>query len=256
MIRRHIYTEREINYDNYNLSVREYILSGIFIICVSGLYSYVFYKSLIAFLVMILPSYFYIKIIKKILAKRRLQVLTLQFKELCLSLSAQLVAGYSLENSLIEVYRELSQIYGENSYICVEVKNMIFKLKINIVIEECFADFATRSNIEDIRLFAEVVGIAKKSGGDMIEIVRNTANSICRKIEVEREINIIINGKKYEQSIMNIVPLILVLYMGITSPDMMETMYTTVMGRIVMTVCLVVYILAFYIGTKIVSIEV
>jgi tight adherence protein B len=129
-------------------------------------------------------------------------------------------------------------------------------LKINIVIEECFADFATRSNIEDIRLFAEVVGIAKKSGGDMIEIVRNTANSICRKIEVEREINIIINGKKYEQSIMNIVPLILVLYMGITSPDMMETMYTTVMGRIVMTVCLVVYILAFYIGTKIVSIEV
>lgn len=256
MIRRHVYTDKEINYNSYNLKIKEYLICEILIMCAAGVYSYIFYKSIIAFFIMIMPSYFYIKFIKKVLIKRRLKALNLQFKEFCMSLSAQLSAGYSLENALTEVYRELSQIYGDNSYICKEVKNIIIKLKINITIEDGFKSLAERSSIEDIRLFSEVMCIAKKNGGDMIEIVRNTAVSICRKIDVEREINIIVNGKKYEQSIMNIVPIILVLYMDTTSPDIMEVMYNSVLGRVIMTICFIAYILAFYIGLRIADIKV
>lgn len=256
MIRRHICTDKEINYNSYNLNKKEYLMSGTLIVSAAGLYSYVFYKSIIAFLIMIIPSYFYIKFIKNVLIKKRLKDLNLQFKEFCMSLSAQLSAGYSIENGLVEVYRELSQIYGDDSYICKEVRNIILKLKISITIEECFRNLAERSNIEDIKLFSEVIGIAKKNGGDMIEIVRNTAISICRKIDVEREISIIVNGKKYEQSIMNVVPIILVLYMEMTSPDLMEVMYSTIIGRVIMTICLIAYISAFYIGLKIADIKV
>lgn len=256
MARRHVYTEKEINYNSYNMNIKEYLISEILIICVAGVYSYIFYKSIIAFFIMIVPSYFYLRLIKRGFTKRRLRTLTYQFKEFCISLSAQLSAGYSMENALVEIYRELSQIYGDNSYICKEVKSIIFKLKISINIEEGFRNLAERSNIDDIRLFSEVIGIAKKSGGDIIEIVRNTADSICRKIEVEREINIIINGKKYEQSIMNAVPIILVLYMNFTSPDIMAVMYNTIIGKIIMTICLIVYILAFYMGLKIADIRV
>lgn len=254
--RRQGYTEREIQYHKYCFSVREYIFSGLFIIGLSGIYAYIFYKSIIAFFVLLCPSYFYIQFIKKQLIKRRLRTFNIQFKEFCLSLSAQLSAGYSLENALVEVYRELSQIYGERAYICVEIKNIILKIKLSITIEDGFYNMAERTGIEDIRLFAEVIRIAKKSGGDMIEIVKNTANSICRKIEVDREIRMIINGKKYEQSIMNVVPLVLVLYMEVSSTDIMEVMYHTVIGRIIMTICLFAYIAAFYIGFKITDIKV
>lgn len=254
--RRQGYTEREIQYYEYHLSVKEYVLSGILILGLSGAYSYVFYKSMIAFFIMLCPFYFYIKLIKKQLIKKRLQTLNIQFKEFCLSLSAQLSAGYSLENALIETYRELSQIYGKEAYICKEIKNIIFKLKISITIEESFYDMADRTQIEDIRLFAEVISIAKKNGGDMIEIVKSTANSISRKIEVEREIRMMINGKKYEQTIMNVVPLILVLYMEVTSKDIMIVMYQTIIGRVIMTICFIAYVIAFCIGLKITDIKV
>lgn len=256
MAGRHVYTEKEINYNSYKMNIKEYLISAMFIICLAGVYSYIFYKSIIAFFIMIIPSYFYLKFIKKVFIKRRLWALNYQFKEFCMSLSAQLSAGYSMENALVEVYRELSQIFGDNSYICMEVKSIMLKLKISINIEEGFRNLAERSNIEDIRLFSEVIGIAKKSGGDMIEIVRNTADSIYRKIEVEREIKIIINGKKYEQSVMNVVPIVLVLYMNVASPDMMSVMYNTIIGKVIMTICLIMYILAFYLGLKIADIRV
>lgn len=237
------------------MNYREYIKYIVFISCIAGIFSYIFYKSIIAYFIFIIPLYFYFKMICRYLVEKRKHELTMQFKEFCLSLCAQLMAGYSMENAMKEAYRELSQIYGKNSYICMELTVILSKLKINITIEDCFADLAVRSDIEEIKLFADIIKIAKRSGGDIIEIVRNSADSINQKLEVEREIRVIMNGKKYEQMIMNVVPLFIVVYVNITSPDMMEIMYETVIGRVLMTVCLIFYIFAFGLGMKLTDID-
>ena len=173
-----------------------------------------------------------------------------------MSMTAQLIAGYSIENSLVEVYRELSQLYGKESYICKETKILIIKLRLNITIENAIENFAIRSGIEDIKLFSEIISIAKRSGGDLIKIVKNAANSISRKIETEREIKVIINSKKYEQMIMNIIPIGIIVYVRLTSPNMMSIMYNSITGRIVMSVCLMIYVFAFFLGYKISKVEI
>lgn len=255
-MRRRYNTEEKIDYKKYKMNYREYLKYTFIISGVAGIFSYIFYKSVVAYIIFMTPFYFYFKGIKRYLAEKRTQEFTMQFKEFCLSLSAQLMAGYSLENAIKETYRELSQIYGKKSYICSELSAILSKLKIGIVIEKCFEELAIRSDIEEINLFAEIIKIAKRSGGDMIGIVRNAGDSISQKLEVEREIRVIMNGRKYEQMVMNVVPLFIVVYVNITSPDMMKLMYETVMGRIIMTVCLVLYILAFILGIKLTDIEI
>lgn len=188
--------------------------------------------------------------------RKRRQEVTLQFKELCNSLCAQLIAGYSIENAVQEGYHELVQMYEESAWICCELKGILVKMKFNITVEECFEDFGNRSGIEEIQLFAQIVKTAKRSGGDVIEIVKNTAAAIGQRIEVEREISVLINAKKVEQRIMDIVPLLIVLYVDLTTKDMMKLMYHGLIGRLVMTVCLAVYLAAFVIGEKIMEIEV
>ena len=123
-------------------------------------------------------------------------------------------------------------------------------------IANCFEDFGNRCQIEEIILFSDVINIAKRSGGNIIEIVKNAADSICQKIEVEREIETIINSKKYEQRIMDIVPLIMILYVNFTSGNMMSVMYNTLIGKLIMTICLLLYTVAFIIGEKITNISV
>ena len=232
------------------MNIKEIIKYVSVIFIIAAIISYTFYKSILASLIFLVPIYLYLKIIARYLCKKRKSDLTLQFKEFCLSLSASLITGYSLENSIRETYKEMVQLYGNNSYICKELKVIDSKLKLSITIERCFEEFASRCNVEEIKLFSEIVKIAKRTGGDIIEIVKDAADSISQKIEVEREIKIIINSKKQEQMIMNFIPLIMIIYVDSTSPDMMSILYSGILGRIIMTVCLGFYIFAVYLGNK------
>lgn len=254
--RRHDYTENQIDYSVYKMNFKEYV-KYISIICgVAGIYSYIFYKHIVAFVLFLSPMYFYLRMIQKHLVKKRKQELTMQFKEFCLSLCAQLMTGYSIENAIGETYRELVQMFGKKAYICQELRIIQAKLKLNATIEKCFEEFANRTYIEEIILFAEIIKTAKRCGGDMIEVVRNASDSIGQRIEVEREIKIIINAKKYEQLVMNVVPIFIVLYVNVTSPGMMDIMYNTLMGRVIMSICFGFYIIAFVIGEKLTDIEI
>lgn len=248
--------KREIIYSDYKLSRMEYLEFGILGLMVEALFAYIFYESLIVFVIMIPALIPYFSVIKKSLSKKRKEALKREFKELCMSLAAQMSAGYSIENSIKESYREMKELYGENSDICRELKLMIEKLKYNVKLEEMMLQLAVRSENEDIRLFSEVMSIAKQSGGDMIQIVKSAALNISEKTDVEREIKSILSEKKFEQMIMNIIPLVMVLYIKVTSPGMMAVMYQTITGKIVMSICFAIYIVAFLLGRRIMDIEV
>ena len=245
-----------IIYNIYSLSLMEYFKYGILgVIIVLG-FANIFYDSLLAavFLIPVLIPYF--RIIKKRLCIRQQNKLKEEFKELCISLAAQMSAGYSIENSVKESYVEMNELYGADSYICKELKVILGKLKNNISIEDSIAQLAIRSGNQDIRLFSEVLAIGKRSGGDLISIVRSAALNIAEKADAEREIRSIISEKQFEQMIMNIIPLVMISYVKLSSPEMMAVMYQTTAGRMIMSVCFAIYIAAFLLGRKIMEIEV
>jgi len=235
------------------IELLKYISIGILIDIVI---SYLFYRSVLAFFVFLPGLIVYMKILKKNLANKKAYILNLQFKDAILSISASLNTGYSLENSIKESYKEMILLYGEDSYICDELRNMIRQIGINIQIEKIFEEFSGRTGVEDIELFASVLQIAKKGGGDLISIIKSTATNISEKVDVKREITSLISSKKYEQSIMNLIPLFIIVYVDFTSPGLISKLYGNVFGIIVMSVCLIFYIGAYLLSNKITKIEV
>ena len=63
-------------------------------------------------------------------------------------------------------------------------------------------------------------------------------------------------SKQYEQKVMNLIPFVIIIYMNLSSPDFFMTLYTKTMGRITMTVCLLLYCLAIFLANRIMDIEV
>jgi len=55
---------------------------------------------------------------------------------------------------------------------------------------------------------------------------------------------------------MNLMPALIILYVDLSSPGFFTIMYTTMTGRIVMTVCLVIWGIAMRLSAKIMNIEV
>ena len=121
---------------------------------------------------------------------------------------------------------------------------------------EVLEEFAEQVLSEDVKSFVTVFVTAKKSGGDMIGIIRNTANQIGDKIEVKREIDTMLAAKKYEFQIMSVVPYGIIGYMSLSFPEFMNELYGNMAGIGVMTLCLGIYAGAYYLGIRILRIDV
>ncbi|HHW30884.1 MAG TPA: pilus assembly protein TadB [Clostridiaceae bacterium] len=246
-----------IDYNQYIMSVREkifYVITAAIVIFVIGL---IFYRNCLIALLLCPLALFYPEIKRKEIIKRRKAELSIQFKDMLYSLSSSLSAGKSVELAIKDIVNDLEIIYPEaDAYINQEIKWMIRNLEMNQPIELLFHDFAQRSGIDDIYNFSEVFSVANRAGGNLIEVIKNTSSIINDKIEIQQEIDIMLAEKKFEQRILNIIPILIILLLSIYAEDYIKPVFYTLPGRIVMTICLLLFIAAFLISKKISDIRV
>ncbi|GLB32100.1 hypothetical protein LAD12857_40230 [Lacrimispora amygdalina] len=248
--------QQALNYDTYILSLREWIVYSGQGLLIAALFSYIFYRSLMVFLIFI-PFGIIVPFIKrKELKEKRLRQLNLEFKEGILLLSSFLSAGYSVENALLSSSRELSALYGKEGLITKEFQLIESQIRINRPVEQAFLEFALRSGLDDVKNFAEVFSAAKRSGGELVSIISHTADVIRDKVQVRQEILTMTASKQFELKIMNLIPFFIVIYIDVTSPGFFQIMYTTGAGRILMTICMAIYMVAFWTAKRIMDIEI
>lgn len=179
-----------------------------------------------------------------------------EFKDAILTVSANLRAGYAVENAIREAMSEMKALYGKDSPVYQEFYKMIQGMANNLSVESQMEQFAKRTQLEEIQEFADVFFIAKRSGGNLTEIIGETAGIISEKIEVEKEIQTLLSSKRLELNIMAAVPFAIVLYVSAASSGYFDVLYTSLTGRGVMTICLAVYLCAYSLGMKIAEIPV
>ena len=236
-----------------NTQIILWLAKGILIIVAA---SWLFYGNIYFSILMSPWLYLYIRENSKNNKRKERQQLALQFKDAMTAVSFALNAGYSVENSFKEALEELKMLYGRNAVIVKSFSEIATRIHNNENIENVLKDFARKSDVEEIQYFSEIFGYAKRSGGDMITIIKDTTSLIREKIELDSEIKTIISGKKQEQGIMSIMPFAMVGYLRFTSYDFIAMLYGNIAGRIFMSVCLIVVIVADYIAKRIVNIEI
>ncbi len=248
--------QQELLYDEYSFSVWETVYVVLLSAGVVVFLSVLFYRSLIAVVFLSPIGILVWKSEKKKRTDKRKKELVIQFRDCIRSVGANLKAGYSVENAFKESLTDIRLLYGEQSYMARELVHMIQGIHNNISLEKLLISLGRRSGIADIREFAEVFAIAKRSGGNMTDILVRTADVMSRKLDIDSEIQIVISAKKLEQQIMNIVPFAIIIYISVTSPGFFDVLYHNVLGVIIMSVCLLIYLIAYKISTNIININV
>lgn len=233
------------DYHEYHYSLQEHVRYFGEATLLILLVSYLFYHSVMA-IVLIIPFYpVFLRIRAKRLLQKQKQELCGQFRETISSVAAALNAGYSVENAWREAKGEIAQMYGEKALMVQELQYLQAHLDVNVPLEELLYDFALRSDIEDVISFCQVFFFAKRCGGDFIGIIRTTADQIGQKIELQRQLAADLAARRLESQIMNVVPLVILLYLNLTSPGYFDVLYGNVPGICIMSVCLIVYLFAY-----------
>jgi tight adherence protein B len=155
-----------------------------------------------------------------------------------------------------ETRRDLSLLYKEDAAIQREFTCMVRQIYLQMPMEQILTEWADRVKQEEVRNFVNVFVMAKRGGGNMLEIIRNSIDQIRDKLEVRREIETMLAARKYEFKIMTVIPFGMIAYMKVSFPEFMGGLYGNLLGIGVMSGCLAIYFGAYLLGCRIVNIEV
>lgn len=220
------------------------------------LVAFLFYDSMYA-LILFLGFYFLInKGIEKSEIKKSKMNMKDEFREMILSMASAIESGNSVEHALESVEAEMKLLYGEQSRIVREIHQSLKKIEANYPIEKTFEEMAVGMAIEEVLMFSDTFKVGKRIGGDMNQIIKDTAEIISERIETENEIECHLAGKIFEFRIMCTMPFVIMLYVRLSSPGYFDVLYHNVIGVSIMTAVLVFMWVAYKIGKRVIAIDI
>lgn len=215
-----------------------------------------FYDSFFGILALCPLAVIYLKRERERIRKERVRRIGIQFKDAILSVAATQRAGYSAENAFVEAARDMALLHGKDSDIVEELHLIERGLNNNLTLEDLLTALSARWDHPDITEFAEVFRVAKRDGGNVNGVIADTAGLIADKIETERQIDVLIAAKRLEARLMEIVPLFIILYVGMTNRGFFAPLYHNAAGILFMTGALLAYLSAYWMTERIIAIEV
>lgn len=185
--------------------------------------------------------------------EKRKKNLMLQFKEMLEAISTSLGAGKNVTDAFIMVKEDLQIQFPEDADIIEEVNIINKGIQNSYRIEDLLYDFADRSGIEDVQNFATVFGTCYEKGGNIKEVIKNTVEIINDKLEIGMEIETMVAGQKNEQNIMLVMPVFFVAMLKSMGGDLIDL--NSGLGVAGVTAALIIFIIAYFVGRKILRIK-
>lgn len=239
-------------YDSYIMSTKEKILYTAIAAAVIFAAAFVFYRSAVISGLLMPLSLLYPRMRTVEIIRRRKKELNIQFKDMLYSLASSLSAGRTVESSFKEALKDLSVLYPDPSaFILTELRRIISRLDTNETLEGALEDFAARAGLEDVDNFANVFNISKRSGGNIAEVIKNTSAIISDRIEVGQEVDTMLAERRFEQKVLNAVPILMIILLSLSAPDYMNPVFTTAAGRFTMSVSILLLVVAWIISARI-----
>lgn len=225
-------------------------------LAVIAVVSFLFYGSFYPLILGIIPLFRLLRKDYDAYLIRRRNELALEFREAVRSMSDSMHSGSSLENAMKEAVITLGRIYGEDADIVRDFRIMDNELSMRMPVETVWNRYGQKCGVPEISDFAAVVNIGKRTGGDMLAIMEHTEGIIGQKLMVRQEIQTIMASRMLEWRIMTLIPVGIILYLKLSFPEFMDSMYGNRAGALIMSCALVIMIAAYAAGERIVRIEV
>lgn len=261
-----------INYNVYQMTSNEKTLYFILAFVIGAVVAYLFYGGIgkdngqptmlthilnivIMVSVGLVCGKVFLKIRNAQIIDSRKKKLRTQFIDLLDSLSASISSGKNVPNAFIAAREDLLVQYQPDAFIIQEVDNIISGIQNNIDVGGMLLNFGERSGIQDIRTFGRVFETAYSKGANLKDVVRNCHVILSNKCEIEAEIETKVASNKNEQNLMIFMPIILIAMIKMAGSDFADN-FTTPSGILCTTIAIGAFVGAYFIGRKILSIEV
>lgn len=240
----------------YKLGYEFIIYEAIKMLLISAMVGYLFYDSIAAGFIFLPFSFF---IVQKDIKRKKVKItekIKLEYKDAIVCMAGNIGAGYPVEKAFIMGLKDAVRQAKGKSRLDSLIPGITNSLACNVSFEKVIYEFGELTGIEDIREFLELLIASRKYGGNLVYMIRKYAGNISDRQRLQSEIDTILAEKRLEGRIMLFAPFIIIGYMRLTNGGYMNILYSSMLGRIVMSISIILMLVVNFIIEKIIRIEV
>jgi len=179
-----------------------------------------------------------------------------QFEQMLFSMTSSLQAGKSVENAFRAAEEDVRRLYGGSRTVLLDqLERINRKVENGTPAERAVQEFQREMAIGEIDDWADMFCTCKRTGGDLVKVMRQTSRAVVEKMSMERELSVLVAGKRFEAKALAVVPFLIVAMFRYGSPDYMTPLYQG-QGRLVMIAALAMLGAGTFAAGKLTRIEV
>jgi tight adherence protein B len=186
----------------------------------------------------------------KRMQEKRLNSFNNQLNDTLILLANSLRSGYSLQQAMEAVSRELPPP------VATEFARVIREVSLGLNMEEALDHLFLRINSEDLDLIITAINIQHEVGGNLAEILDTIAHTIRERVRIKGQIRSLTSSQRLSGTVISLLPFALAAFMFIFNQDYFKRMWEESCGWIMMGVGVVMIGLGYYVIQRIVDIEV
>lgn len=229
------------DYQVYEFTRKEMLVCFLEGMLLNGVVAFLFFNSFFALIPGMLVVFLYFEEKKRRLIRVRMHRFRIELKEFLNAMIAALQTGRSIENGFSEAVKDTAIYLRKDTEFILEMKRISTGMSVGEPLEKLLLDFSYRSHMEELEYFAEVFSIGKRSGGNLVWIMKNTIRMIQERMDAEEELYSVLAEKQMEFYLMSMIPMAMILYLRIGGGNFMNSLYGNLTGIAVMSICVLVY---------------
>jgi len=200
---------------------------------------------LVALAVFLLPN-----IYLRLMRRRRMAEVTRQLPEAMILMANALESGSALVQSMQVVAEGIAPPIRQ------EFARVDREMQLGIPLEEALDHMTRRLDSRDLGMLVNAIQIHRQLGGSLAEILRAITETIRERVRLAERIRVLTAQSRASAYIITALPVVTVLLLLVIAPGYMNVMFTSVIGVVVLIVCLVMIAVAFFLMARITDVEI
>ena len=181
--------------------------------------------------------------------KKRIERFGTQLGDALMIVSNSLRAGFSFEQALANISKDLPDPLGP------EFLQAVRELELGADLETVLSSIAERMQSKDMELLNTAVLIQRQVGGNLAEIIDNISETIRDRITIKRNIRTLTAQGRISGKIIGALPLFLLAFVSSANPGYMQPLFTTSYGHMLLAISAVLEGVGFLVIHKLVNIK-
>lgn len=215
-------------------------------------YAYIFFNNvLVSIVISAIVSLKFYTIIYNIFSKNHEKTKRIMFREFLDIFNTNIISGQNFYNALKQTSLEIKNIFHEKVFIVKYLEELVLDIDNGANIIESLNIFKNKCDLEEVSIFVDSIIIAIKTGLDISDMTNISKDMLTENIALELEISTLVNNSKREFLIMTVLPIIILFLVNQNTANSLK-----LIDYIVRVPVFLVFLSAFYIGNKIVNMEI